>query len=647
MLCLGWIALWCSSCSGYLDVVPDNTLRLEDIFMVKEDAYNALAKIYNGLPRDDDTHATTWTLGDDWIGRLDLGNNTGDLRAMRIMRGLQTVSSPQLGLWSGTQGGKPMYQFIRQTDVFLTNIDNVYDMTEQEKADWKAQAKCLKAYYTFLLVQKYGPVVIPQEMITPDATTAQLFLPRSKVEDCFQFITGLLDEAIPNLSEKASLNDLGQIDQVVAKAIKAKVLFFRASPFFNGNREYFGDFLDHDGQPFFPMTYDKEKWKEALDAINESLKSCEVNGIKLYKYEKEPFIYDREDFDANRENLQTLYDLRMVICDPWNSEVVWGYSGINYYNQGELAHSSNMRLPSGYSGVTNTAEYSWQWMGASYQVMERYYTQNGLPISEDMTFDMGSMYEIIQTPGASAPEYEPLRGIMQPGAQTINLYMNREPRFYANLGITGGYWRTHSYRIPTMMFAGAYGGYNSAQHSTDFLCTGIGIQKFVHPESTSGAWQRTIKYPYPIIRIADLHLMKAEALNEYKDVPDREVYDAINLVRRRAGIPDVESVWADASLAKSVNKHLTKEGMRDIILQERGIELAFEGSRFWDMLRHKRVTSEFSSPIWGWTHTGTTAQTFFVLEVKQTRRFTITDCLWPIDLDEMNTNGQLIQNPGW
>ncbi|KAA6310419.1 RagB/SusD family nutrient uptake outer membrane protein, partial [termite gut metagenome] len=295
------------------------------------------------------------------------------------------------------------------------------------------------------------------------------------------------------------------------------------------------------------MTYVKEKWKQAIDAINDALNICSVNGIKLYTYEKEPFIYDREDFDANRAKMQTLYDLRMVICDPWNSELVWGYSGIDYYNQGELAHSSNMRLPSGSefsSGVRGTAEYSWQWMGATYQMVERYYTKNGLPITEDRTFDISSVYEIITTPGVMDPEYTDIRGIVQPGVQTIRLYMDREPRFYANLGITGGYWRAHSFRIPTLMFGGAYGGYNSAQHSTDFFCTGIGIQKFVHPESTSGAWQRTIKYPYPIIRLADLYLMKAEALNEYNDAPTQEVYNAINLVRERAGIPRVESVWA-------------------------------------------------------------------------------------------------------
>lgn len=637
-----------TSCNKYLDVVPDNTLKLENLFDLKEDAWNALAKVYSYLPQDDQTHVTTWTLGDEWLGRLDLNDVNSNLRAIRIMRGLQSATSPQLGVWSGTEGAKPLYEAIRQADVFLMNIDKVRDMTDQEKKDWKAQVKFLKGYYAFLLVQRYGPIVLPTEMVTPEATSEQLFLPRSKVEDCFNYILSLMNEAIPDLAERATENELGQVDQVAAKAIKARVLFFRASPFFNGNQEYFGDFLDTDGQPFFPLSYDREKWKAAIDALDDAITTAEANGLGLYRYDKEPFLYDREAFNANRENMETLYDLRMVICDPWNRELVWGNSNINYYGQGELAHSSNIRLPEGYGdGVTNTASYSWQWMGATYRMAERYYTENGLPISEDLTFDMNTRHEIITTPGEMDPEYDELRGYMQPGSETIRLYMNREPRFYANLGITGGYWRAHTVRINTMMYASSDGGFNSSQHSTDFLATGIGVQKFVHPESQSGAWQRTIKYPYPIIRMADLYLMKAEALNEYNDAPTQEVYDLVNRIRERAGIPDLEDVWSDATLARTVNKHRTKEGMRDIILQERSIEFAFEGSHFWDMLRHKRATAEFSTPIWGWTHTGTTGQTFFILEVKQPRRFTITDCLWPIDLNELNTNGNLIQNPGW
>jgi hypothetical protein len=127
------------------------------------------------------------------------------------------------------------------------------------------------------------------------------------------------------------------------------------------------------------------------------------------------------------------------------------------------------------------------------------------------------------------------------------------------------------------------------------------------------------------------------------------VYAEINKIRKRAGIPNVETVWADASLVRpeSLNKHLTKNGMRDIILQERSIELAFEGSRFWDMHRHRRAITEFSSPIMGWWYSGFNAKTFFVLETQQSRRFLFRDCLWPIPLDETNTNANLIQNPGW
>jgi len=634
------------SCADYLDVIPDNVQTLEDLFVNKENAYNALARVYSFIPYESDTHETTWSLGDEYVGRLDLNNNTGNLRAIRIMRGLQSATVPLLGLWSGYDT-KPLYQGLNQCEIFLHYADLIRDMTEQEINEWKAQVKFLKAYYCWLLVQKYGPIVLPAEgVIDPSAPSGSLFKTRTNVEECFNYIINLMNEAIPDLTERTTANNLGQVDQIAAKAIKARVLFFRASPFFNGNREYYGDFFDHEGKPFFPLEYDNNKWKEAVDALTEAISTAEANGKVLYTYEKEPYVYDYKAFEENRQNMQTLYNNRMVICDPWNKEVVWGYSNINYYGQGELSSSTNMRLPSGYEGATNTAEYSWQWMAATYEALSRYYTKNGLPTDEDLTFDRNKMFDIVTTPGESDPEYKNIWGIMQPGCETLQMYLDREPRFYANIAITGGYWRTHSVRINTMMYQGRDGGFNSSTHTTDYYCTGIALKKFVHPESMSGAWQRTIKYPYPIVRLSDLYLMKAEALNEYSG-PSQEVYDLVNKVRSRAGIPNLETVWSDATLAKSVNKHRTKEGLRDIILQERAVELAFEGQHFWDMHRHKRAVREFSVPVSGWKHDGTSAQTFFVLEAKQTRRFSIRDCLWPIDLNEMNTNGNLIQNPGW
>jgi hypothetical protein len=646
-----------AACSKFLDVVPDNTMKLEDIFVQRSEAINALAKVYSYLPRIDDVNVSSFTLGDEFIGMLTFDIEDDKLRPIRIMRGLQSTSNPHLGTWSGKGGASDLYEGIRQANVFLKYSNNVYDLSDSEKAEWNAQVIFLKAYYHFLLLQQYGPIVIADELIDPAETSKDILFPkRTKIDDCFDYIIGLMNEAIPKLRERVNQLDYGQVDQVAAKAIKARVLLFRASPFFNGNRDIFGDFYDHDGQPFFPQTYEKEKWKDAIDAINDAIATCEKNGIEMYRFNKVFYKFDEDLAEANPERMQTLYDLRMVVTDPWNNELVWGYSNLLHYNDGgyvrqdELAHTANIRLPVNdlYTGNGNSERNSHfasgQWLAANYRVAERYYTQNGLPIDEDPAFDPDRKFDVVTTPPIDSPAYSEYIGLLQPGVETVYMYLNREPRFYANLGISGGYFRSHRYRINTTMLYNGEGGRHASTFPDEYLATGIGIQKLVHPESGSGWYFWQVNFPYPIIRLADLYLMKAEALNEYKDKPDKEVWDAINIVRRRAGIPDVEVAWTNA---KTANKHTTQSGMRDIILQERGIELSFEGSRYWDMVRHKRAVNEFSTPILGWNTLGLTGRTFFILEPKQTRKFTVMNYLWPLDLDEMNTNKNLIQNPGW
>ncbi|MDR1368983.1 MAG: RagB/SusD family nutrient uptake outer membrane protein [Dysgonamonadaceae bacterium] len=634
-----------SSCNKYLDLVPDNVVILENYFSRRESAWNTLSKVYSYIPNDEDITQTSWTLGDEWIGEI--STNRGISVSIDIMRGLQNSGGTLLSLWDGTSGGKSLYEGIRSANIFLDYIDIVEDMTPDEIANWKAQVKFLKAYFHFLLLRQYGPVVIMDKSIPLDAVSDDLFLRRNKVEDCFNFIINLMNEAIPDLTERASISNLGQIDRVAALAIKARIMLYRASPFFNGNRSYYEDFLDHNGEPFFPLDYKAEKWQDALDAVEEAITLCETNGLGLYEYDKNSYAYDREDFALNNNIMKVLYDLRMLIVDPWNKEVIWGktYAVTNNI----LTSASNIILPIGYGdGITNSVSFSRQLFGASYRMLERYYTKNGLPLSEDITFDSYTKYDIITTPGIEDPEYQALRGLLQPGADIVKLYMDREPRFYANLGITGGYWRSHAVRINSLMFYGSDGG-ASPNFPSNFLCTGIGVQKFAHPEAKSDGYQMQVKYPLPIIRMADLYLMKAEILNEING-PGPDVWAEINKIRRRAGIPDVEDVWSDATLVnpRSQNNHLDKDKLRDIILQERGIELAFEGgNRFWDMHRQKRALIEFSSSIMGWDYSGFNAEYFFAVTPVQTRRFLFRDLLWPISVDEININSNLIQNPGW
>ncbi|MDR2027343.1 MAG: RagB/SusD family nutrient uptake outer membrane protein [Prevotellaceae bacterium] len=657
---------FCTSCADWLDVVPDNVMTVEDIFSTKKDAIQALANAYSYLPHYDATHTTPWMLGDEYIGSsaLNYDDKEDKLRAIRIMRNLQVTGEPVLGYWSGTGGVKSLYQGINQANIFLANIENVADLDETTMKDWTAQVKCLKAYYHFLLLQHYGPIVLSDNVISPEETNEELMFPkRKKIDECFDFIINLLNEAIPDLRGTTSESDLGQVNKSIATAIKARVMLTRARPFFNGNRDIFGDFYDADGQHFFPQEEKKEKWQDAITAINEAISTCTANGHGIYTYPltKLPMNGDTADVKIAPERMQTLYDIRYAPVDPWNNEIIWGYSNMeqftyydNYERWLDIQTASTPKVPPKpiYSGegefeAKGNVFGSGNWLAASYRMEERFYTENGLPIDEDKTFDIDHKYEIVTTPGIEDPEYADIAGIMQPGTQTVKLHLNRELRFYTSLAVAGSYFRAQRYRINSIMFYGQDCGRGLGQRADEcFYITGIGVQKLVHPQ-TSGGWAfRTTYFPYPIIRMADLYLMKAEALNEYSG-PSQEVYDALNVVRRRAGIPDVEEVWSNPDLARTVDKHKDQLGLRDIILQERGIELAFEGSRYWDMVGYKRAVSEFSKPVIGWNDRGTTAQTFYTIESKQYRRFTPTNYLWPIDLKERNINSNLIQNPGW
>lgn len=155
-------------------------------------------------------------------------------------------------------------------------------------------------------------------------------------------------------------------------------------------------------------------------------------------------------------------------------------------------------------------------------------------------------------------------------------------------------------------------------------------------------------YTFPIIRLSDLYLMYAEALNEVKSSPDAEVYEYIQRVRHKAGLDigsDLVSTWAQHS--KNANKPTTQSGMRNIIRQERMVELAFEGHRYWDLRRWKLAADYFSKPIRGWNIYAASTKDFYQVKSIFYRDFLIKDYLWPISQDEMLRNPNLVQNPGW
>jgi len=180
----------------------------------------------------------------------------------------------------------------------------------------------------------------------------------------------------------------------------------------------------------------------------------------------------------------------------------------------------------------------------------------------------------------------------------------------------------------------------------EFSATGYWPKKLISPRNgfSGNSYEIDYSFPFPIIRLADLYLLYAEALNEVKATPDAEVYEYIDKVRERAGLPGVVESWAAHS--KFPDKPSKKEGMRKIIQQERMIELSFEGQRFWDLRRWKLALDYMNRPIRGWDISGR-GLNFYNVTTVYTPRFEFKDYFWPIRENERINNPNLVQNLGW
>ena len=620
-------SLTLSSCDEYLDIVPDQTQELDLLFDREESAYNALATCYSYLPKNDDLYSSYVTATDALTTPV-----AKETAGIRLMKGLQSASNPLMSYWSGYERHGSLWRGIRSCNILIENMDNVVDMTQEEKDSWKAEAQFLKAYYHFTLLKYYGPIPITDVNLPISANDQEVRVKRNTIDECVSYISETIDSAIPNLPLRVlNNNDLGRIDQVIAKAIKSRVLLYAASPLFNGNSEFYSGFVNDEGDHFFNQTYDENKWQLAMDASLDALNTAISQGASLYEFNDTPPVFDEENYEE--ESVKKLYNIRYSIVDRWNDELLWGHSNPVGTNWWQLQAGSLMKDP-----TSSSVEAAWQWVAPTLRSVEMYYTLNGLPIDEDLTFDYTNRYEVTNI-GSNQ------NANAQFAQRTVNLHLNREPRFYASIGFDRGYNRTWGRLWNLKMRKGETHG--RIANSGDYLITGYALKKIVHPDSEGDGYDKIIQYSWPMIRLAELYLNYAEAANEVNG-PTEEVYSMLNSIRDRAGINTVEQAWSDATIAATVNKHTTKDGLREIIQHERLIEFAFEGHRYNDLRRWKMAEDYLNSPVKGWSVDLSTEDGFYTLRDVGNRSFSSPrDYLHPISINELTINTNLIQNPGW
>lgn len=622
------------SCKKYLDVTPDNVATLNSSFSNANETQAYLFGCYHYLQAMGDVLGNPgFTTSGEVIYPINLPSGTalqGSAQGFTLMQGTQNEQNPIYNYWDGYNYGQRLWEGIRKCNTFLDNVDQPLDLTKDDKKRWVAEAKFLKAYYHYWLIRMYGAIPIADKALPINSTSEEVRQKQQPVDSCFQYVVNLLDEAIPDLppSIQNGISEAGRITQVTALAVKAEVLATEASPLYNGNPDY-ASFKNIDGTPLFSQTKDNTKWKAAADACDSAIIAAQRYGAQLYTFVPKSGITHMSDQTKEILTLQGAFN------DSWNTEQIWTINNTFGYQIYACPRVNDNAI---------TVYNFFSSFGVPMAETELFYSNHGVPINEDRTFDYAGRHKVVQ--GDDANMY-----YVKKGYNTNKGNLNREPRYYADISFDGGVWFGFGNTDDNNPnYINAVNGPAAPLDPLSYNPTGYWPKKLTPYQTTAtGGANSTFQsqnYYWPFMRLTGLWLLYAECLNEVNG-PGPDVYKWIDKVRERAGLPGVVEAWSKYS--NNPNKPLTKDGLRQIIHQERRIELAFEGQAGWDLRRWKELQTVLTSPFQGWntrSQQRTTASYYNIQNYYQPQ-FGIADYFFPIQKYDLLTNPNLVQTPYW
>jgi hypothetical protein len=577
-----------AGCKKYLDQVPNDRIRIEEVFRKKLLSERYLANVYSYINDESDQ----WN-GCPWLGNSDEADVTWSKYPIYDLNiGNMNAGTVRFDKWGSYYAG------IRSASYFIQHIDEnveILNLNGQQLIDqYKAEARCLRAFYYFMLMRQFGPIVILGDtVLAPDASATGLQIPRSTFDECVNYVSQELDLAaavlplVPSSNGQASNLEYGRMTKGIALAIKSRLLLYAASPLYNGNTELAG-FKMEEGVPLIAQSYDKEKWKKAADAAKA------VIDMGLYALYKDP------GGDVKKS-------LQGIFFQAWNSEQIF----VRKANSLHVWDTHCMPRQAG----------GWCGIGATQEQVDAYFMKDGKTRQE-------------------SPLYTESGFTTVDGVSVSNMYVNREPRFYTDVTYNNCIFQGGSMKSPAAITFYLSGPNGKNGHPTDWSRTGYLVRKNVGSQTNDGSGGNGQKQERPIIllRLGEIYLNYAEALNEY-DPGNADILKYLNLIRERAGIPQY------GQGANALPVPASQDAMRTAIRAERRVELAFESHRWFDIRRWK-IAPQVMGQVHG-MDVNKDGNEFYNRVVAATHFFKPANYWFPISQYEMDRGRMLVQNPGW
>lgn len=611
-----------TSCEDYLEKTHESTVSEEDAFKTFRTFQGFTEELYYCLP--DHAHCywqNSFNWGEDEIisfgkdyfmgYKIDLGDFWGwqsgfDGWGCCWMDGSNVSSTStdrfQKKFWPLAWYG------IRKTNVGLANLDKLINATDEERNLIEGQLYFFRGWFHLMLIEYFGGMPYIDTVLS---ASEPLSNPRLSYQECADRIAKDLRRAADLLpidwdkttAGAATLgNNQQRINKIMALAFLGKNYLWAGSPLMNyasqGSRTYNADYC-----------------KKAADTFAELLELVESGQTQ----------YALVDFDHYSD---IFYTYQQNAMNPGSTEAIFQTPMYDWWNGSGWSLGPQF-VGSNQSGETNSTLFT---PTANY--VNYFGMANGLPLDDpDSGFD---------------PEYP---------------WRDRDPRFYndfiydgvqtiENLSALSADQRDNQ----KIQYANLYTGGNYRDEVNESR-TGYLLRKFT-PLAVNYYDQGIRDYGDALtiqiswMRLADVYLMYAEAAaNGYGSATSSApgfsltAVDAINRIRERAGVADVNSKYTG-----------NLDDFNSEVRRERAVELAYEGFRFNDLRRwllltvypYNIKTSQEFDRVELNTDDPTQSRVANWREEEILRRNLSEKHYWmPLKTNDVTIYPEFYQNPGW
>ena len=623
------------SCSDVLNQAPDGKISLEEVFGDNDKTMYYLNTCYSSINAKGCLYYF-WSRGpvnwcDDSWDADDLDVSWAASR--RYYDGNASASDFPANYNAGDSGNESVswarsFQRIRNCAVFLQNIPNAKVNSESDRSRWTAEAHILRAYYYSELLMWFGcSLPIIREPYTYDADFSKV--ERSSFHDVVEFIVEDCDAALAceELPWRITTDsEAMRMTKAVAWAIKSRMTLFAASPLYNDGNNY---------------------WEEAYSVNKAAVQALESNGYALYDKLNQAAVWGDEKAylptAASQYFNEYFCNSGAYAADPADKETIYQLrDGANL----DLANVDGIGAILGYKTGTCPSQ----------ELVDAFETIDGQPVLD------------LAKPYLDEQHLKPNYNSSNTTYDKNNPYANRDPRFYATVYYNGSKrycnWSTEAEKKSfenlgqgkgeNVRIITTWDAYEDAKgniiNSPEPLMgrsmtgrtptrTGYFQRKFLHPNS--GVEMRLNGARHKDYRLAEIYLNFAEAAMEAGHTDEAITY--VNKVRARAGMPGLPA-------------GLSGENLRQRIHNERRVEFALEGNRYFDVRRWHKPDEDLSATdrwITGAhiTHMQDGTYKYERTILKERQCYTNKWLKMPIPLTEVNNmraiTGEDWQNPGW